>query len=71
MQPGGSSSNHTDGAAQDQAGGSHLTPRGAPVMRAIGAEKLFESMIGPGQIRHRSASKEPGPVTAGDLPEGR
>jgi hypothetical protein len=38
-------------------------------MLAIGAEKLFEIIIGPGQRRHRRASKEPGPVTAGDLPE--
>ena len=71
MQPGGGSSNHTDGAAQDQARGRDFTPGGATVMIAVRAEKLFQIIIGPGEIRHRIAGKEPWPVTAGDLPEVR
>jgi hypothetical protein len=69
MQPGGSGSNHTDGAVQDQARGRYFTPRGAPVMIAVHAEKLFQIIIGPGQIRHRVAGEESWPVTTGDLPE--
>ena len=38
-------------------------------MRAVRTEKLFQIIIGPGQIRHPIAGKESGPVTAGDLPE--
>ena len=38
-------------------------------MIAIRPEKLFQIIIGPGQIRHRIAGKESWPVTAGDLPE--
>ena len=53
MQPGGGSSNHTDGAAQDQARGRDFTPGGATVMIAVRAEKLFQIIMGPGEIRHR------------------
>ena len=38
-------------------------------MIAVRTEKLFQIIIGPGQIRHRIAGKEPWPVTTGDLPE--
>src|SRR5262245_48054329 len=38
-------------------------------MIAIRAEKLFQIIIGPGQIRHRIAGEESWPVTPGDLPE--
>ena len=47
----------------------YFTPRSATVMRAIRAEKLFQIILGPGQIRHRRAGKEPWPVTTGDLTE--
>jgi hypothetical protein len=70
MQPGGSGSNHTDGAAQDQARGSDFTPCSAPVMLAVRPEKRFQLMLGPGQLRHCRAGQESGPVTPGDLPEG-
>jgi hypothetical protein len=69
MQPGGGGSKHTDRAAQDQARGSYFTPRRATVMIAIRAEKLFQIIIGPGQIRHRIAGEESWPVTPGDLTE--
>ena len=69
MPPGGSGSNHTDCATQDQARGSDFTPRGATVTIAGCAEKLFQIIIGPGQIRHRIAGEESGPVTPGDLTE--
>ena len=69
MQPGGSGSNHTDGAAQDQARGSDFTPCSATVMIAVRTEKLFQIIIGPGQLRHCIAGKESWPVTTGDLPE--
>src|SRR5262249_17822327 len=69
MQPGSGSSNHTDGTVQDQARGSYFTPCGATVMIAVRTEKLFQIIIGPGQIRHRIAGEESGPVTPGDLPE--
>jgi hypothetical protein len=67
MQPGGSCSNSPDGAAADQAWGRDCTPRGAPVMRAIRPEALFQSMSGPGERRHRSAGQESWPGAAGDL----
>ena len=38
-------------------------------MIAIRTEKLFQIIIGPGQLRHRIAGKESWPVTTGDLPE--
>src|SRR5262249_57890733 len=38
-------------------------------MITIRSEKLFQIIIGPGQIRHGIAGKESGPVTTGDLPE--
>jgi len=38
-------------------------------MIAVRAEKLFQIIIGPGQIRHRIAGEESWPVTTGDLPE--
>jgi hypothetical protein len=38
-------------------------------MRAVGTEKLFQIILGPGQLRPRLAGTESGPVTAGDLPE--
>src|SRR5215831_10296496 len=38
-------------------------------MITIRSEKLFQIIIGPGQIRHCIAGKESGPVTAGNLPE--
>ena len=38
-------------------------------MLAVRAEKLFQIIIGPGQIRHRIAGEESWPVTTGDLPE--
>jgi hypothetical protein len=38
-------------------------------MIAIRPEKLFQIIIGSGQIRYRIAGKESWPVTAGDLPE--
>src|SRR5439155_2162051 len=44
-------------------------PRSATVMIAIRAEKLFQIIIGPGQIRHCIAGKESWPVTPGDLTE--
>ncbi len=69
MPSGGRGSNHTNRTAQDQAGGSHFTPRGAPVVIAIRPEKLLELIIRPGQLRHRIAGKEARPVTAGDLSE--
>jgi hypothetical protein len=40
-------------------------------MIAIGAKKLLQIIIGPGQLRHRIAGKESGPVAPGDLPEVR
>ena len=46
-----------------------MTPHSATVMRAIRAEKLFEIIIGPGQIRHCIAGKESWPVTTSDLLE--
>ena len=49
--------------------GSDFTPRGATVMIGVRAEKLFQIIIGPGQIRHRRAGEESWPVTPGDLPE--
>ena len=49
--------------------GSDFTPCGATVMIAVRTEKLFQIIIGPGQIRHRIAGKESWPVTTGDLPE--
>jgi hypothetical protein len=39
-------------------------------MRTIRAAKLFQIILGPGQIRHGRAGKESGPVTPGALPEG-
>ena len=69
MQPGGSGCNHTDGAAQSQTRGRYFTPRGATVVIAVRAEKLFQIIIGPGQIRHRIAGEESWPVTTGDLTE--
>jgi len=68
MQPGSGSSNHTDGTVQAQARGSDFTPCGATVMRAVRAEKLFQIILGPGQLRHRRAGKEAWPVPPGDLP---
>ena len=50
-------------------GGSYFTPCGATVMIAIRAEKLFQIIIGPGQIRHRIAGEESRPVTTSDLTE--
>jgi hypothetical protein len=38
-------------------------------MIAVRAEKLFQIIIGPGQIRHRIAGEESWPVTTGNLPE--
>jgi len=38
-------------------------------MRAVRAKKRFQSIIGPGQLRHRIAGQESWPVTPGDLPE--
>ena len=69
MQPGSGSGNHTDWTVQDQARGSDFTPCGATLMIAIGAEKLFQIIIGPGQIRHPLAGQEPWPVTPGDCTE--
>ena len=46
-----------------------FTPRSATVMIAVRAEKLFQIIIGPRQIRHRIAREESWPVTTGDLPE--
>ena len=69
MPPGSGRSNHTDRTVQDQTRGSDFTPCGATVMIAVRAEKLFQIIIGPGQIRHRIAGKESWPVTTGDLPE--
>src|SRR4029450_9341425 len=69
VQAGGGGCNHTDGAAQDQTRGRYFTPRGATVVIAVRAEKLFQIIIGPGQIRHRIAGEESWPVTTGDLTE--
>ena len=38
-------------------------------MITIRSEKLFQIIIGPGQLRHGIAGKEAWPGTAGDLPE--
>jgi hypothetical protein len=38
-------------------------------MIAVCTEKLFQIIIGPGQIRHRITGKESRPVTLGHLPE--
>jgi hypothetical protein len=38
-------------------------------MIAVWTAKLFQLIIGPGQIRHGRAGKESGLVTPGDLPE--
>ena len=38
-------------------------------MRAVRTEKLFQSIMGPGQIRHRRAGEESWPGTTGDLTE--
>src|SRR5262249_30544851 len=40
-------------------------------MIPIRSEKLFQLIIGPGQIWYRIAGKESWPVTAGNLPEVR
>jgi hypothetical protein len=69
VEAGGRCRNATDGAVQDEAWGSHLTPRGTTVMIPLRSEKLFQIIIGARQIRYARARKESGPGTAGDLLE--
>src|SRR5438552_3985038 len=56
-----------DGAAEHQAGGGPLAPRGAPLMPAMGAKQLLQILIGAGESRDAIAVEKPGPITAADL----
>jgi hypothetical protein len=61
--------NQSDRAGEYKRGGGDFAPSGATLVVAMGAEELFQGIIGPGELWDCITMKEARPVTAGHFAE--